>query len=759
MNPLYEDFRGHRAASSSVWAIASEKMAGKTQVRRAKFFATLFHVNFSFIGIYTTDWPVLGGCYADLYAILHGVVHYGGFFVIISNPDVPVTQLSQYGSISPSLLALAEQGADVTKLRGTLRDVFVLLGWPAAELEAAQAFKNAFVDVYVRYLLAYEQLLFTGGRLSNRILKLIRDAWQGAFMRPYIGSNRGADAMRFVADAVEEPDEPEESVDSSEAGEPSTKMDQNKPDEPDVLSEKPATTVPVEEYLSPGEDDASPFACIFTPSADASMPVTNYNRTGHHLNQITAQPHYNFGRSRFITYDDSNPPMTDMTPIKSRVLYRKKDLCFYWDRSVKEYMDAPLTSILGRTFVTDPVRALMYSSLPPGTYPAVRQPAFGERDLFGPVVDETHLAHYVFERVLQLQDLITSAVIGSGKGKEGLKVLAKQLEIGLLDIYNASLCDNGQALHGFKILLQDAHCLSLLYSIASDNLGPLYASREALRTTSLHELLAGEWHIYHNIILYAVQLLTPCLPYLGLWTKPDDPGNIWFTLSSELSGNYGAMVEHLLSLKGTRIIEAMVLLLSHTVHRQFFSDNSPFIFSFLQRRPDLVIILSAVIWDGLPSAPPLLHAIDALAIEGQSLVDKHRDDIKVVRHRFNRTRLGNLLARKSYLIHCALILYRVLIGNRYVTGIMLTTLESFLHESLMRISKPALAEDASEPWRLYCEYLSACVHAVIDIIGPLLQMSGTSELHVLLLSLLEDCSTLPEDISILIHRALGLVPF
>lgn len=186
MEDIFETLQGHRCVSTSVWSVAIEKLNPDAEnAERVKFYSDVFYTNFSTMGIYMTDWPILGAEPADLYAIYHAIRRCGGFFAVVSKPQATAEQI-------------AATGVHIVKKdhTSTLSCAFQLLGWESEALLAAKTFISAFSDVYIRYLLVFEQCQlapassgsgYPSQHISQRVLRLVRMAWQGAYLRPALG--------------------------------------------------------------------------------------------------------------------------------------------------------------------------------------------------------------------------------------------------------------------------------------------------------------------------------------------------------------------------------------------------------------------------------------------------------------------------------------------------------------------------------------------------------------------------------------------
>lgn len=849
MQQLFTSLQGHRCASSTVWKIASEGLSGEQSAAKAKFYSDLFRLNFGLLGIYTSDWPILGGSYADMYSIFHATVQLGGIFSVLLN-DEAIESVSKHVCTLP-----------VTP-RKNLADLFSLLKWDNTELLSNSGFINAFLDTYIRYILIYEQVYLSSSHtVSNHVIYLVYSAWQGAFLRPYVGVDRSLTSFDFldeadntadVASLIEEQEEQEEQEDREEEDDAEvpqkkrqTKTAKTKKGrdaapasalkEPDlktsaegISSEQHETTTATatkeeaqdnqhgDKLLSsstaPKDDpaiikmiscssnilpDAHTCASSVVPNPTASAPVTNYNRTGYHLHQITSLSCYNFGQSRIPTHNEHAAPMTDTSSIKGQRLYQKEELCMLrrrglntilncsWritpeDLAVEESPQPRFT--LRDKVVSDPIRMTYYQAFPPGTCLLNQQRPLGNSKIYAPLVDQDLLSSTMNKHTAIACEIVC-VIFGAQRtehaewqNKTSL-ALAEFLELHIVELYNLFLCDNGLTGIGETLILDSPMCLFLLYSILSDEIEPFVTSfvkssiHPSAQPLSLRaKLSAIDPRIYCNILTCSAHIFSIVLPRLNLGTNPNiSPDNIYFTLSSQHLGDLGSIVNNLLVDPTQRSINLLVVLLGSLLHRHHYVVNSGIVIAFCSSRPIIFYCITLSLISNSIIHPFVLRALKLLADEEISLkpafIARSADGLDLAQS-FDALqwgsklqKFGDRLAARSYIIHNSLLLVRAAIYSGRLDGQLSSAMSAFLRQSLMETESVhtflfSRDYENSLAVKIFRRVLISTCHGCIDIIQALVASGLSAEFHVLLLELLSSSATLPSELSIELDRIL-----
>lgn len=846
MQQLFTSLQGHRCASSTVWKIASESLGGDQSAAKAKFYSDLFRLNFSLLGVYTSDWPILGGNYADIYAIFHAAVQLGGIFSVLFNDDA-LKGVSEHVCVLP-----------VTP-RKNLADLFTILKWDNVELLTNSSFINAFIDTYIRYVLIYEQVYLSKSHtVSNRIIYLVYAAWQGAFLRPYIGVDRSLASLDFldevdntadVPSPIEEQEEQEEQEDREEEEDPrvaqkrrQAKIAKTKKGkesvgplkEPDIKLNVEEIAADLHEAAVPEKEEeqdsqsgnrplsalaalrdedpailkGASYACnilpdihtcvsVAVPNPTASAPVTNYNRTGYHLHQITSLSCYNFGQSRIPTYNEHAVPMTDTSSIKGQRVYQKEELCMLrrrgldiilsssWrltpnDLAIEESSESRLT--LKDKFISDPIRIAYYHAFPPGTNLLNQQHLLGNLKMHAPLVDQhlldlairkhTHIASQLICSLLDVQ--YSDCAEWQGKTKLALVEL---LELHITELYNLFLCDNCLTGVGETLILDSPACLFLLYSILSDEIDSFVASfirtgcQHPVQSLSLRMTISAiDTRIYCNILTCSTYIFSTVLPRLNLGTNPNlSPDNIYFTLSSQHLGNLESITNNFLVEPTQRSIGLLMVLLGSLLHRHYYMINNGIVITFCSSRPILFHCISLALFSNSMVHPFVLTALSLLIEEELSLrsglTARHVDDPNQARSfaglkwKTKLQKFANRLASRSYIINNSLLLLRAAIYNGRFDGQLCGAISTFLRQSLMetKLDHTSLFakehEDASA-LRVFRRALISTCYSCIDIVQALVTSGLSAEFHVLLLELLSSPVALPDELSTELHRIL-----
>ncbi|EFO65293.1 Hypothetical protein GLP15_4328 [Giardia lamblia P15] len=846
MQQLFTSLQGHRCASSTVWKIASESLGGDQSVAKAKFYSDLFRLNFSLLGIYTSDWPILGGNYADIYAIFHAAVQLGGIFSVLLNDDA-LEAVSGHVCVLP-----------VTP-RKNLADLFTILKWDNVELLSNSSFVNAFIDTYIRYILIYEQIYLSRSHtVSNRIIYLVYAAWQGAFLRPYVGVDRSLTSLDFldevdnnadVPSPIEEQEEQEEQEDHDE--EEDSGMAQKRrqvkimktkkgkesvgpPKEPDIKLNVEDITTDLHEATVPekGEEQDSQsgnrllsastvlreegpailkgasYACnilpdihtcisVAVPNPTASAPVTNYNRTGYHLHQITSLSCYNFEQSKIPTYNEHAVPMTDTSSIKGQRVYQKEELCMLrrrgldtvlsssWrltpsDSAVEELSESHLT--FKDKVISDPIRMTYYHSFPPGTNLLNQQHLLGNLKMHAPLIDQNLLdlttrkhTNIASQLICSLFDIQYSEYT-EWQGKTKL-ALVELLELHMIELYNLFLCDNCLTGVGETLILDSPTCLFLLYSILSDEIDSFVASfirtgcQQPAQSLSLRIAISTiDPRIYYNILTCSTYIFATVLPRLNLGTNPNlSPDNIYFTLSSQHLGNLESIVNNFLVEPTQRTIGLLIVLLGSLLHRHYYMINNGIVTTFCSSRPILFHCISLALFSNTMVHPFVLTALRLLIEEELSLwpdlTARNMDDLNQIRSfaglkwRNRLRKFANRLASRSYIINNSLLLLRAAIYNGRFDGQLCGAISTFLRQSLMETefthTSPLTKEYGdSSAFRIFRRALISTCYSCIDIVQTLVISGLSAEFHVLLLELLSSPIALPDELSTELNRIL-----
>ncbi|EET02415.1 Hypothetical protein GSB_153351 [Giardia duodenalis] len=848
MQQLFTSLQGHRCASSTVWKIASESLGGEQSASRAKFYSDLFRLNFGLLGIYTSDWPILGGNYADIYAIFHATVQLGGIFSVLLN-DNAISSIAEYVCTLP-----------ITP-RKDLADLFTLLKWDNVELLNNSSFINAFIDTYIRYILIYEQIYLSRSRtVSNRVIYLVYSAWQGAFLRPYIGIDRSLASFDFLDEAEniadvtslieehEEQEEQEEHEEREDEDEPG--MSQKKRQakvvrvkrgkemtsplkEPDIktsvegVSElhEAATAGKEEEQDSQSgnkplstsatlkEDDPSiikdvsyssnilpdAHTCISAtvPNPTASAPVTNYNRTGYHLHQITSLSCYNFGQSRIPTYNEHAIPMTDTSSIKGQRLYQKEELCMLRNRGLDTVLNCswrlvpndPAAEELSKLHLTlrdkvisDPIRMTCYQAFPAGTHPLNQQRPLGNDKIHAPLIDQDLLSSTI-KKHTKIASQIICSLFGmqhsecvDWQSKTPL-ALIELLELHIMELYNLFLCDNCLTGIGETLILDSPACVFLLYSILSDEIDSFITSfansglQQPTQPLSLRIKISSiDPRIYCNILTCSAHIFSTILPRLNLGTNPDlSPDNIYFTLSSQHLGNLDSIVNNLLADSIQRNINLLVTLLGSLLHRHYYMVNNAIVIAFCSSRPVIFHCISLALLSNSIIHPFILMALRLLVDEELSLrpglVARSTDgsnqaqSFASLKWGNKLQKFANRLASRSYIVHNSLLLLRAAIYNGRFDGQLFSAISTFLRQPLLE-TKPVqlflFTKDYEESTavKVFRHALISTCYGCIDIIQTLVTSGLSAEFHVLLLELLSSPIPLPSELSTELDRIL-----
>lgn len=844
MQKLFTSLQGHRCASSTVWKIASESLDGEQSAAKAKFYSDLFRLNFGILGMYTNDWPIIGGKYADIYAIFHATIELGGIFSILLN-DKALANVSDHVYTLPVIP------------RKNLADLFSFLKWDNVELINNSSFVNSFIDTYIRYVLLYEQVYISGSNtVSNRVVYLVYSAWQGAFLRPYSGVDRSLTSFDFldepdntadVASLMEDQEEQDEQEDDEDEDEDassrkrqtkSVKAKKGKDTtsplrEPDIkitterivgeqheliatikeeeqdsqlsskllsntnTSKDDPTLMKITSCSSNLLPDVHIYASSEVPDPTVSAPITNYNKIGCNLHQITSLSCYAFGQSRIPTYNEHAVPMTDTSSIKGQRIYNKNELCMLrkrglntilnctWrltpdDLAVEESPQPYLT--LKDKVISDPIRMTYYQAFPPGTCLLDQQRPLGNIKIYAPLVDQELLGSTIKKHTIVSSQLICSifGIQYSEHEKWANKTelaLVELLELHIIELYNLFLCDNGLTGIGETLILDSPTCLFLLYSILSDEMESFVASflksciQQFIEPLSLRVKLSNiDPRIYCNIITCSAHIFSTILPRLNLGVNPNlSPTNIYFAFSSQHLGNLDSIVNNLLINPTQRTIYLIIILLGSLLHRHYYVINNSIVMTFCSSRPIIFYCVSLSLVSNTITHPFVLSALKLLVDEELSMqpvfVARSADGLNQAQSfgslqwGSNLQKFGNKLALRSYIIHNSLLLIRAAIYNGRFDGQLSSAISTFLRQSLMETECVhtflfTKVYENSLAIKIFRRALTSTCYGCIDIVQALVTSGLSAEFHVLLLELLSSSTTLPSELSTELDRIL-----